>query len=80
MKMVDIGPLLDEGRWIGYQKPASRRRPPIAHARVGSAARWVCVRAGDAIARIIGDRLGRRVALPGSVFVFGALTCAISFV
>src|SRR5207244_9824498 len=35
---------------------------------------------GGAAAGMIGDRFGRRVALLGSVFIFGILTIAVSFV
>jgi AAHS family 4-hydroxybenzoate transporter-like MFS transporter len=35
---------------------------------------------GGAVAGLAGDRLGRRVALLGSMFVFGAMTLAVTFV
>jgi AAHS family 4-hydroxybenzoate transporter-like MFS transporter len=35
---------------------------------------------GGAVAGVVGDRLGRRVALLGSMFVFGAMTMAVAFV
>jgi AAHS family 4-hydroxybenzoate transporter-like MFS transporter len=106
MKTVDIGPLLDEGRWSGYQKllvlataltiildgvdnqllsvaipaligewslPGTAFSPVVAAGLIGMVL-------GGAIAGVVGDRLGRRVALLGSVFVFGTLTTTIWFV
>jgi AAHS family 4-hydroxybenzoate transporter-like MFS transporter len=106
MKAFDIGPLLDDGRWTGYQKllvlaaaltiildgvdnqllsvaipalitewsrPATAFTPVVASGLVG-------MMLGGAIAGVVGDRLGRRVALLGSVFVFGILTTSIRFV
>ena len=105
MKSVDIGPLLDEGHWTGYQKllvlaaaltivldgvdnqllsvaipalmtewslPGTAFSPVVASGLIG-------MMLGGAIAGIVGDRLGRRVALLGSVFAFGVLTTAIRF-
>ena len=106
MKTVDVGLLLDEGRWGAYQKllvlataltiildgvdnqllgvaiPAligewhlqgSAFSPIVASGLVG-------MMLGGAIAGVVGDRYGRRVALLGSVFVFGVLTTTIRFV
>jgi AAHS family 4-hydroxybenzoate transporter-like MFS transporter len=106
VKTVDVGAVLDEGRWSGYQKllvlataltiildgvdnqllsvaiPAlmvewSLPRAPFTNV---VAIGLVGMMVGGAIAGIAGDRLGRRVALLGSVFTFGVLTIAISFV
>ena len=35
---------------------------------------------GGALAGIVGDRIGRRIALIGSVLIFGVLTAAVAFV
>jgi AAHS family 4-hydroxybenzoate transporter-like MFS transporter len=106
MKVVDVGPLLDEGPWTGYQKlliaataltivldgvdnqllsvaiPALMTEwslPRAAFTHV-VAIGLVGMMIGGAIAGILGDRLGRRVALLGCVFTFGLLTSAIVFV
>jgi AAHS family 4-hydroxybenzoate transporter-like MFS transporter len=101
---VDIGSLLDEGRWSLYQKllvvatalaivldgldnqvigaavpllmrewgkPRAAVAPLLASGLVG-------MMIGGAGAGLLGDRLGRRVALLGSVVWFGVLTASIS--
>src|SRR5438445_4980753 len=102
---VDIGVLLDRGRWSAVQKwfvflvaltivfdgidnqllgiaiPTIMREwgvPRPAFAAV-LAAGMVGMMAGGALAGVIGDRFGRKVALLGSVAVFGELTLAGSF-
>lgn len=103
---IDIGHLLDEGRWSPPQKrfvfltalavildgvdnqllgaavpalmrewtlPRSSFAPVLASGMVG-------MMIGGAIAGIVGDRVGRRVALIGSVLVFGFLTLAAALV
>lgn len=102
---VDIGRVLDAGRWSGYQKwigllaaltiifdgmdiqllgiavPAIMNEwnvergsfaPVLACALVGMGF-------GTVIAGMVGDRFGRRVALIGSVLVFGFFTLAIAW-
>jgi len=103
---IDIGPILDEGRWSGPQKffvlltaltivfdgidnqllgvaiPAIMRDwalPRGAFAPV-LACGMIGMMLGGAIAGIIGDRLGRKVALIGSVLLFGLLTGAMAIV
>ena len=105
MKTVDVGSLLDEGQWSGYQKllvagtaltiildgldnqvlgaavPALMREwslPRPAFATV-LASGMVGMMSGGAIGGFIGDRLGRRVALVGSVVSFGVLTVLVAF-
>jgi len=53
--------------------PRSAFAPMLAAGMIG----MMC---GGAIAGIVGDRLGRRVALIGSVLVFGVLTAAVALV
>ena len=53
--------------------PRSAFAPVLATGMIG-------MMVGGAIAGLIGDRLGRRVALIGSVVVFGVLTAAIALV
>lgn len=106
MKTVDLGPLLDDGPWSGYQKllvfataltivldgvdnqllsvaiPALSAEWGIAGSAFAPvvAIGLVGMMLGGAIAGIVGDRLGRRVALLGSVFTFGVLTFSLQFV
>jgi AAHS family 4-hydroxybenzoate transporter-like MFS transporter len=106
MKTVDVGAVLDEGPWTGYQKllilataltiildgvdnqllgvaiPALVREWGVARSAFAPvlASGLVGMLIGGAIAGVMGDRLGRRVALLGSVFVFGVLTVSIVFV
>jgi AAHS family 4-hydroxybenzoate transporter-like MFS transporter len=106
METVDVGRLVDDSRWSGYQKllvfvsalaivldgvdnqllgvaiPALTREwsePRSAFASV-LASGLVGMMVGGAIAGVAGDRFGRRVALLGSVFLFGALTTALVLV
>ena len=100
---IDIGPLLDDGRWSGYQKavvalaalgivfdgvdvqllgiavPAimgdwnverSAFAPILSIGLVGMAL-------GTALGGIVGDRIGRRRALIGSMLLFGLFTALI---
>jgi AAHS family 4-hydroxybenzoate transporter-like MFS transporter len=106
VKTIDLGPLLDEGHWSGYQKllvlatalaivldgvdnqllsvaipalsaewgvPGSAFAPVVAIGLLG-------MMLGGAIAGVVGDRFGRRLALLGSVFTFGVLTFSLQFV
>ncbi len=102
---VDVGKLLDDGRWSAYQKllvvgialtiifdgldnqllgaavPAMMREwalPRPAFAWVLAAALFGMV-VGGFTGGYIGDRLGRRTALLGSVAWFGVLTVLVSF-
>ena len=103
---VDIGHLLDEGRWGSRQKlyvlltaltiifdgidnqllgvavPAMMRDWSLTRGAFAPvlAAGMIGMMAGGAIAGLVGDRLGRRVALIGSVFVFGILTALAALV
>jgi len=105
-KPIDIGHLLDEGRWgprqklyifltaltiifdgidnqlLGVAAPAMMRDwtlTPGAFAPV-LAAGMIGMMLGGAIAGLVGDRLGRRFALIGSVLVFGVLTAVVAIV
>jgi len=106
MQTLDIGPIIDEARWSGYQKLLifataltiildGVDNQLLAAAIPSLISEWGVVRAdfafvlasgligmmiGGAAAGMIGDRFGRRVALLGSVFIFGILTIAVSFV
>ncbi len=102
---LDIGLLLDHGRWTGVQKwfvflvaltivfdgidnqvlavaiPTMMRDwsvPRVAFAPVLASGLFGMV-VGGAFGGVTGDRLGRKVALLGSVAVFGALTLAAAF-
>jgi AAHS family 4-hydroxybenzoate transporter-like MFS transporter len=106
MKTVDVGQLLDEGRWTGYQKllivgtaltivldgvdnqllPNSiptlikewgQPRPAFINALASGPFGMMI---GGLMGGVIGDRLGRRVALLGSVVTFAVITIAIAFV
>jgi AAHS family 4-hydroxybenzoate transporter-like MFS transporter len=103
---VDVGQLLDSGRWGGYQRwlvaltalaivfdgidnqlmgvaiPTIMREwsiPRGAFAPVVSLG-YLGMMVGGAIAGIVGDRLGRRTALLGSMMVFGSMTVAVAMV
>ena len=105
MKTVDIGAVLDEGDWSGYQKllvfgtalaiildgldnqvlgaavPALMREwglPRPAFASVLASGMFGMM-VGGAFGGFIGDRVGRRIALIGSVLSFGVLTVLVSF-
>ena len=56
-----------------WSLPRSTFAPVIASSMVG-------MMIGGAVAGIVGDRFGRRVALIGSVLIFGVLTAAVAFV
>jgi len=99
-KAIDIGHLLDEGRWGSRQKlyvfltaltivfdgidnqllgvavPAMMRDWNLTRGAFAPvlAAGMIGMMVGGAIAGLVGDRLGRRFALIGSVLVFGVLT------
>src|SRR5881409_167477 len=104
MKTVDVGAILDEAPWSGYQKllvvgtaltivldgldnqllgaavPALMREwslPRPAFASVLAAGMFGMM-IGGATGGFIGDRIGRRVALLGSVVAFGMLTVLVS--
>ena len=103
---VDIGSLIDEGRWGRYQRrlvaltaltiifdgidnqllgialPAIMRdwsadrgdfAPVVSLGYFG-------MMLGSGLAGIVGDRFGRRVALVGSMLIFGGTTAAVAFV
>src|SRR6266581_481450 len=74
MKTVDVGAVLDEGEWSGYQKLLV----------LGTALAIILdgldnQLLGAAVGGFIGDRVGRRTALIGSVLAFGILTVLVSF-
>ena len=103
---LDVGRLLDEGRWTAYQQRlvlltaltiifdgADNQMLGIALPAI--MADWGLTRSsfatalasglvgmmlGGAAAGIIGDRLGRKVTLIGSVLLFGLTTSAVSLV
>jgi AAHS family 4-hydroxybenzoate transporter-like MFS transporter len=99
---VDVGQIIDQGRWGGYQKwlvflvaltivfdgidnqllgiviPTVMREwdvPRSAFASVVSLG-YVGMMIGGAAAGLIGDRIGRRGALLGSMVIFGVMTLA----
>ena len=101
---LDVGRLIDEGRWSGYQRwlvalvaltivfdgidnqlmgvaiptiMAEWSVPRSAFAPVVSLG-YFGMMIGGAIAGLVGDRLGRRVALVGSMLVFGSMTLAVA--
>jgi AAHS family 4-hydroxybenzoate transporter-like MFS transporter len=101
---VDVGRVLDQGRWSGYQQllvlltalaivfdgadiqllgialPAIAREWAVARSTFAPilAVGLVGMMIGGSVAGIIGDRLGRRVALIGSVIIFGVTTMTMS--
>src|SRR5947209_5620874 len=101
---VDIGRILDEGRWGGYQQfvvlitalsividgidsqllgvaiPSMMRDWGVARGAFSPilAAGFIGMMVGGAVAGVTGDRLGRRIALIGSVLVFGLTTIGAS--
>src|ERR1700752_1541873 len=103
---VDIGHLLDDGRWSGRQKlfvlltaltivfdgvdnqllgiavPAMMRDWGVARGAFAPflASGLIGMMIGGALAGIVGDRMGRRFALIGSVVIFGVLTAAMALV
>jgi AAHS family 4-hydroxybenzoate transporter-like MFS transporter len=103
MKTVDVGAVLDEGKWSAYQKllvfataltiildgldnqllppsiPLLTREWPQGHFSWVLTSGMVGMMFGGFLGGAAGDRLGRRVALLGSVTVFGLLTVLASF-
>jgi AAHS family 4-hydroxybenzoate transporter-like MFS transporter len=103
MKTVDVGAVLDEGKWGGYQKflvfataltiildgldnqllppsiPLLTREWPQGTFSWVLTSGMVGMMFGGFIGGAAGDRLGRRVALLGSVTIFGLLTVLASF-
>jgi AAHS family 4-hydroxybenzoate transporter-like MFS transporter len=103
---LDVGRLLDEGRWTTYQRavvllaalaivfdgldnqllgvavPAMMREWTVSRAAFAPilACGMVGMMIGGAVAGMVGDRFGRRVALIGSVLVFALPTVAIAAV
>jgi AAHS family 4-hydroxybenzoate transporter-like MFS transporter len=103
---IDIGHVLDEGRWgrrqkifvfltaltivfdgvdnqlLGIAIPAMMRdwALPRAEFRAVLASGMIGMMIGGALAGLIGDRMGRRFALIGSVLIFGVLTAAAALV
>jgi AAHS family 4-hydroxybenzoate transporter-like MFS transporter len=101
---LDVGRILDEGRWGRHQKlavflaalaivfdgldnqllgiavPAMMRDWAVGRVAFAPilAGGMVGMMIGGAVAGILGDRLGRRVALIGSVLLFSALTLAVA--
>jgi AAHS family 4-hydroxybenzoate transporter-like MFS transporter len=104
--VVDVGRILDEGRWGSYQRrvvaltalgvvidgvdsqllgiaaPSIMRDWNVTRAQFAPilAAGFVGMMVGGAIAGIVGDRWGRRIALIGSVLLFGVMTVGASLV
>ena len=101
---VDIGRLLDVGRWGGYQRfvvtltalsividgvdsqllgiaiPAIARDWKVPNAAFAPilASGFIGMMVGGALAGVVGDRFGRRIALIGSVLLFGLATVGAS--
>lgn len=97
---VDIGQLIDQGRWGGYQKwlvvlvaltivfdgidnqllgiviPTVMREWDVPRSAFASvvALGYAGMMVGGAVAGLVGDRMGRRAALLGSMVVFGVMT------
>jgi len=103
MKTVDVGAVLDEGKWGGYQKllvfatamtiildgldnqllppsiPLLSREWPQGTFSWVLTSGMVGMMLGGFIGGAAGDRFGRRIALLGSVVIFGLLTVFASF-
>ena len=103
---IDIGHLLDEGRWgrrqklfvlltaltivfdgvdnqlLGIAIPAMMRDWAVPRGAFAAviASGMIGMMIGGAIAGLIGDRMGRRFALIGSVLIFGVLTATMALV
>jgi MFS transporter, AAHS family, 4-hydroxybenzoate transporter len=103
---VDVGRLIDDGGWGGYQKalvlltalaiifdgidnqligisvPTLMQEWSLARGAfaVVISAGYLGMMVGGAVAGIVGDRLGRRVALVASMLTFGVMTLMTSFV
>ena len=101
---VDLGQILDEGRWgsrqklfvfltalaivfdgvdnqlIGIAVPSLMKDWSLARGAFAPilASGMIGMMLGGAIAGIIGDRMGRKFALIGSVLVFGLLTTSVA--
>ncbi|HEY7496979.1 MAG TPA: MFS transporter [Vicinamibacterales bacterium] len=71
-----------DNQLLGIAVPAMMREWQVARAAFAFvlAAGMIGMMVGGAVAGIVGDRLGRRVALVGSVVVFGVMTGAASLV
>jgi AAHS family 4-hydroxybenzoate transporter-like MFS transporter len=104
--VVDVGRILDEGRWSRYQRrvvaltalsvvidgvdsqllgvaaPSIMKDWNVTRAQFAPllAAGFIGMMVGGAIAGIVGDRWGRRIALIGSVLLFGVMTVGASMV
>jgi AAHS family 4-hydroxybenzoate transporter-like MFS transporter len=102
--MVDVGRVLDEGRWGGYQRwlvfltaltiifdgfdnqllgialPSIIQDWQVARSAFAPVVSvgYLGMMIGGAVAGLAGDRFGRRVALLGSLLIFGAATLAVS--
>ncbi|AKT43775.1 4-hydroxybenzoate transporter [Chondromyces crocatus] len=105
-RTVDVGALLDEGPWSGFQKQVLAcaalavvldgfDNQALGFALPMLIAEWGVAKGdfasvlavgllgmalGTAIGGFAGDRVGRRRALVGSMFVFGAMTAGIALV
>jgi len=103
MKTVDVGSLLDDGEWGGYQKalvaaaalaivfdgldnqvlsgavPAIMRDWHVPRSALTPAltAGFVGMMFGGFLGGVVGDKLGRRIALLGSLISFGLLTLMV---
>ena len=106
MRSVDIGQLLDSGRWGGYQRllvgltaltiifdgidnqlmgvaiPTIMREWSVERSDFAPVISlgYLGMMVGGAVAGLVGDRLGRRVALLSSMLVFGVMTMAVAVV
>jgi MFS transporter, AAHS family, 4-hydroxybenzoate transporter len=103
---VDIGRVLDEGKWSGYQKwlvfltaltivfdgfdnqllgvtiPTIMRDWSVARSAFAPVVSlgYLGMMLGGTIGGIAGDRFGRKIALLGSIVLFGIATLAVGFV
>ena len=71
-----------DNQLLGIAVPAMMRDWAVRARRLRSrvASGMVGMMLGGALAGVIGDRMGRRVALIGSVLIFGVLTAAVALV
>src|SRR6188474_2089320 len=85
MKTVDVGAVIDEGQWTGYQKllivgtALTIILDGVDNQLLPNAVPFGMM-IGGLMGGILGDRFGRRTALLGSVMAFAVLTLSIAFV
>lgn len=105
-RAVDVGHLIDNGRWGGYQRflvgltataiifdgidnqlmgvaiPTIMRDWSVQRSEFAPVVSlgYVGMMIGGAVAGLAGDRIGRRIALVGSMLLFGVMTMAMTLV